>query len=34
MEDVSEELDYTPGVLIVDCHVRGKWVCDDCETLI
>jgi transposase len=29
-EDVSEELDYTPGVFTV----RGKWVCDDCETLI
>jgi hypothetical protein len=33
-EDVSEKLDYTPGVFTVECHVRGKWVCDDCETLI
>lgn len=33
-EDVSEKLDYTPGVFIVERHVRGKWVCDDCETLI
>jgi transposase len=30
-EDVSEKLDYTPGVFIVERHVRGKWVCDDCE---
>lgn len=33
-EDVSEKLDYTPGVFAVERHVRGKWVCDDCETLI
>lgn len=33
-EDVSERLDYTPGVFTVERHVRGKWVCDDCETLI
>ncbi|EGH30066.1 transposase component [Pseudomonas syringae pv. japonica str. M301072] len=33
-EDVSEKLDYTPGVFTVERHVRGKWVCDDCETLI
>ncbi|CAM5427419.1 hypothetical protein SSTU70S_04553 [Stutzerimonas stutzeri] len=32
-EDVSEKLDYTPGVFTVERHVRGKWVCDDCETL-
>ncbi|EGH33503.1 transposase component [Pseudomonas syringae pv. japonica str. M301072] len=23
-EDVSEKLDYTPGVFTVECHVRGK----------
>ena len=33
-EDVSEKLDYTPGVFTVERHVRGKWVCDDCDTLI
>ena len=33
-EDISEKLDYTPGVFTVERHVRGKWVCDDCETLI
>ena len=34
-EDVSEKLDYQPGVFTVDRHVRGKWVvCTLCETLI
>ena len=33
-EDVSEKLDYTPGVFTVEQHVRGKWACRDCETLI
>ena len=33
-EDVSEKSDYTPGVFTVERLVRGKWVCDDCETLI
>lgn len=32
-EDVSEKLDYTPGVFTVERHIRGKWVCDACETL-
>jgi transposase len=32
-EDVSEKLDYTPGVFTVERHVRGKWVCVSCETL-
>nr|WP_246590023.1 IS66 family transposase [Marinobacterium ramblicola] len=32
-EDVSEKLDYTPGVFTVERHIRGKWVCDSCETL-
>jgi transposase len=32
-EDVSEKLDYTPGVFTVERHVRGKWVCAKCETL-
>jgi hypothetical protein len=26
-EDVSEKLDYTPGVFTVEQHVHGKWVC-------
>uniref|UniRef100_UPI0026263B86 IS66 family transposase n=1 Tax=uncultured Halomonas sp. TaxID=173971 RepID=UPI0026263B86 len=32
-EDVSEKLDYMPGVFTVERHIRGKWVCDACETL-
>lgn len=26
-EDVSEKLDYQPGVFSVERHVRGKWAC-------
>jgi transposase len=33
-EDISEKLDYTPGVFAVERHIRGKWVCKPCETLI
>ena len=33
-EDISEKLDYTPGVFTVEQHVRGKWACRRCETLI
>ena len=32
-EDSSEKLDYTPGVFSVEQHIRGKWICTDCETL-
>jgi transposase len=32
-EDVSEKLDYTPGVFTVERHIRGKWVCASCQTL-
>ena len=32
-EDVAEKLDYTPGVFTVERHIRGKWVCGQCETL-
>ncbi|ANN73093.1 IS66 family transposase [Bordetella bronchialis] len=32
-EDVSEKLDYLPGAFTVQRHIRGKWVCDKCETL-
>lgn len=33
-EDVAEKLDYTPGIFTVERHIRGKWVCAQCETLI
>src|SRR3984957_11930838 len=33
-EDVSEKLDYTPGVFEGERHIRGKWVCRRCERLI
>ena len=33
-EDVSEKLDYTQGLFTVEQHVRGKWACRQCETLI
>lgn len=32
-EEVAEKLDYTPGVFTVERHIRGKWVCVQCETL-
>ena len=33
-EDVSEKLDYTPGTFTVERHVRGKWACANCQTLM
>jgi transposase len=33
-EDVSEKLDYTPGVFTVERHIRGKWACAKCESLV
>jgi transposase len=33
-EDVAEKLDYAPGVFTVERHIRGKWVCRQCETLV
>ena len=33
-QDVAEKLDYRPGVFTVERHVRGKWVCRHCETLV
>ena len=33
-EDVAEKLDYTPGTFTVERHVRGKWACKPCQTLI
>lgn len=32
-EDISEKLDFVPGVFTVERHIRGKWVCTQCETL-
>jgi hypothetical protein len=33
-EDVAEKLDYIPGVFTVERHVRGKWACANCQTLM
>jgi transposase len=33
-EDVAEKLDYQPGVFSVERHVRGKWACTECQTLV
>ena len=33
-EDVSEKLDYEPGHFSVERHVRGKWACAKCQTLV
>lgn len=33
-EDVAEKLDYVPGVFSVHRHVRGKWACACCQTLV
>ena len=32
-EDISEKLAYEPGVFTVERHIRGKWVCAQCQTL-
>ena len=32
-EDVSERLDYTPGLFTAERHIRGKWACTMCQTL-
>ena len=32
-QDVSEKLDYKPGVFTVERHIRGKWACASCETI-
>ena len=32
-QDVAEKLDYVPGVFSVERHIRGKWVCAQCQTL-
>ncbi len=33
-EDVSEKLDYLPGVVQGERYIRGKWTCERCATLI
>jgi transposase len=33
-EDVAEKLDYVPGVFTVERHIRSKWACAKCETLV
>lgn len=33
-EDIAEKLDYQPGVFTVERHVRGKWACNRCQTLV
>jgi len=33
-QDISEKLDYVPGVFTVERHVRGKWACAHCEKLV
>ena len=33
-QDVAERLDYTPGSFTVERHVRGKWACGHCQTLV
>lgn len=31
---MAEKLDYATGVFTVERHIRGKWVCTKCETLV
>ena len=33
-QDVSQKLDYEPGMFTVEHHVRGKWACARCEKLV
>jgi transposase len=33
-QDVAEKLDYEPGVFTVERHMRGKWACANCQTLV
>jgi len=32
-EDISEKLAFKPAQFIKEQHVRGKWVCDQCDTI-
>lgn len=33
-EDISEKLNFRPTQFYKEQHVRGKWVCDQCDTLM
>jgi transposase len=33
-DDVSEKLDYDPGTFSVERHIRSKWACKSCETVV
>ena len=33
-EDMTEKLDYVPGTFTVEEHVRGKWACRACSTVM
>ena len=33
-QDMAERLDYVPGVFTVERHIRGKWACTTCQTLM
>lgn len=33
-QDVSERLDYKPGTFTVERHLRGKWACAHCQTVV
>ena len=33
-EDISEKLDYAPGQFTVERHIRSKWACKRCETVV
>lgn len=33
-EDVSERLDIIPAQFVVHRHIRGKWACKCCQTLV
>jgi transposase len=33
-DDISEKLDYEPGQFSVEQHVRSKWACRQCETVV
>ncbi|KAF7273455.1 hypothetical protein GWI33_013837, partial [Rhynchophorus ferrugineus] len=32
-EDISEKLNFRPAQFYKEVHIRGKWVCDQCDTL-
>ena len=33
-QDVSERLDIIPAEFFVHRHIRGKWACKCCQTLV